>query len=104
MAIRTVTAIAAVWRVAGAKRGEVHGVIIGDVSQAFIHAPIDQQIATRVPETLEGIPISIEGAEHILHAGEWIELLMALYGYRKAPRLWQDYFVECVEQCRIAEL
>ena len=25
---------------------------------------------------------------------------MALYGYRKAPRLWQDYFVEQVEQCK----
>ena len=45
--------------------------IIGDVSQAFIHAPIDQQIFTRVPETLEGVSIKIDGIEHILHAGEW---------------------------------
>ena len=52
-AIRTVTAIAATWRVSGRKKGESHGVIIGDVSQAFIHATIDQQIFTRVPETLE---------------------------------------------------
>ncbi len=37
---------------------------------------------------------------NILHAGEWFQLMMALYGYRKSPRLWQDHFVECVEQCK----
>ena len=28
-----------------------------------------------------------------------MQLLMALYGYRKAPRLWQDHFVKIVEDC-----
>ncbi len=53
-----------------------------------------------MPETLEGVSVKIDGIQQILHAGELIELLMALYGYRKAPHLWQDYFVECVELCK----
>ena len=29
-----------------------------------------------------------------LHAGDVLRVLRALYGYRRSPRLWQDWFVE----------
>ena len=77
---------------------------MGDVSQAFVHAPIDTEICTRVPESLEGITVNIDGMERVLHAGDWMQLMMALYGYRKAPRLWQDYFVERVEECKTVNM
>ena len=65
-----------------------------------MHAPIDTEICTRVPESLEGITVNLEGMERVLHAGDWMQLMMALYGDRKAPRLWQDYSVERVEECK----
>ena len=33
-----------------------------------------------------------------------MQLLMALYGYRRSPRLWQDHFVQCVEQCTVVKM
>ncbi len=57
--------------------------IVGDVSQACVHAPVDQIPCTRIPETLGGLTVNVDGAERVLHAGEWVQLLMALHGFRK---------------------
>ena len=56
----------------------MHGGIVGDVSQAFVHAPIDMDICTQVPESLEGIKVNIDGVERVLHAGDWMQLMMAM--------------------------
>ena len=93
--LRTLLAVASARRnLARRQGGPPHGGIIGDVSQAFIHAKIDEPLLTRIPKSMEGLVITVDGCDLILHEGDLTWVLMALYGYRKAPRLWQDHFVD----------
>ena len=93
--LRTLIAVASGRRHTAAARGEPpHGCLTGDVGQAFIHAKIDKPIVTRVPKSLDGLTLQYEGREITLSEGDWLLVLMALYGYRKSPRLYQDYFVK----------
>ena len=62
--------------------------MIGDVSQAFIHADMDTLIVTRVPKSLHGLKIQYQGAELILLEGMLLIVKRALYGYTKAPILY----------------
>ena len=71
-------------------------VITFDVSQAFLNADIDDdQTYIRLPKRIAEILISIDGKykEYLCHDGSIvIKLLKALYGLRKAPKLWRDTF------------
>ena len=68
--------------------------LIGDVTQAFLHAPIDEWIQTRVPESLGGLEIRVDNEILTLYPGMLLDVMKALYGYRKSPRLWQDWISE----------
>ena len=61
-------------------------VTTGDVSTAFLHAPMDTDIFVIPP--LEFYP---EG-------GVLWKLKRALYGLRNAPKLWQEHFAACMKK------
>ena len=61
------------------------GMVAGDVTQAFVHADMDEKVITRVPKELDGLEILIDGATTILPEGVWLDVLKALYKYRKSP-------------------
>ena len=58
--------------------GWSHGTIAGDVSLSFPHAAIDALIATRIPDSLQGLQVRIHGRARILQAKEAMMV-------RKAP-------------------
>ena len=91
---RTLLALSSARRHEALQRQERHGILIGDVSQAFIHADMDTLIATRVPRSLHSLKIQYQGAELILLEGMLLIVKKALFCYSKAPRLYQDWFVD----------
>ena len=72
--------------------------LVGDVTQAFVHAPIYEWIQTRVPDSLNGLEVRINGVPVVLQAGMLLDVQKALYGYRKTPRLWQDWITDKLMQ------
>ena len=74
--------------------------LVGDVTQAFIHAPTDELVQTRIPESLDGLEVMISGKPFTLRTGMLLDVLKALYGYRKSPRLWQDWISEKLTRYR----
>ena len=68
--------------------------LVGDVTQAFVHAPIDEMVQTKVPDSLDGLEVQVNGSPVVLQAGMLLDVLKALYGYRKSPRLWQDWITD----------
>ena len=72
--------------------------LIGDVTQAFVHAPIDEWIQTRAPESLGGLEVRVDNEILTLYPGMLLDVMKALYGYRKSPRLWQDWISERLTQ------
>ena len=63
-----------------------HITIATDVHTAFLHADVDQELFAEPPE-------SEEWKESELLKNEVWELNRALYGYREAPKLWQQHVV-----------
>ena len=61
-----------------------------DVHTAFLHADVDQELFAEPPE-------SEEWKESELLKNEVWELNEALYGYREAPKLWQQHVVILLE-------
>ncbi len=54
--------------------------IVRDVTQAFVHADMDELIITRVPRELDGMKITNgDDEETILYEGMWLAVLKALY-------------------------
>jgi hypothetical protein len=69
-----------------------------DIAQAFVHAEMDRWILTEVPKELDGMTFATEDGETIvLTAGELLLVLRALYGFRPAPRLWQQLAVKILD-------
>ena len=67
-------------------------IVFGDVAQAFPYAPIDEKVQTRIAADLDGLVVRLQsGKEHTLRGGDLMWVLRALYGYRRSPRLWQDW-------------
>ncbi len=58
LALRTALTIASEWRVEQDRKGV--GVIVGDVTQAFVHADMDELIITRVPKEMDGLTIKVD--------------------------------------------
>ena len=71
-------------------------VITFDVSQAFLNADIDdEETYVRLPRRVAEVLVSIDSGyqEYLCDDGSMImKLLKALYGLRKAPKLWRDTF------------
>ena len=65
-----------------------------DVGQAFVHAELDEDVWTQVPVQLDGLCVKLNGKEEKLQAGQWWQVKKALYGLRRAPKLWQDHLTE----------
>ena len=68
---------------------EPQELIIADVSQAFLHAEIDDEVFVQPPSEVDGIKICVGEEEITLDSSKVWRLRNALYGYRKAPKLWQ---------------
>ncbi len=75
--------------VASWKRTEIVDYIclVCDVTRTFVHAPIDELIRTRIPESLNGLEVKVDGKSLILRSVMLLDVLRALDGYRKFPRL-----------------
>jgi hypothetical protein len=78
-----------------------HCFLIGDVTQAFPHALIDKPIYSTVPYDVDGLVLTNGDKTLRLVGGQIIVLRRALYGYRKSPRLWQDFLVRQIEKCEL---
>ncbi len=102
LALRTALTIASGWR--NEPGGEEIGAIVGDVTQAFVHADMDELIITRVPKELDGIKIQNGDDETVLYEGMWLIVLKALYGYRKSPKLWQAHFLKVLMELTCVNL
>ena len=63
-----------------------------DVHTAFLHADIDEDLHARPPEESE------------LNEDEVWKLHKALYGYRKAPKLWHQHVVTIFENLNFYSL
>ena len=61
-----------------------------DVHTAFLHADVDQDLFAEPPERDEWYDAGMKEDE------VW-KLNKALYGYRKAPKLWHQHFVSVLE-------
>ena len=59
-------------------------------TQAFLHADVDQELFAESPEPDEWY-------ESELREDEVWKLNKALYGYRKAPKLWHQHVVRLLE-------
>ena len=64
LALRTALTIASGWR--SEPSGEEIGAIVGDVTQAFVHADMDELIIIRVPKELDGMKIKSGDDETVL--------------------------------------
>ena len=59
--------------------------LFGDVSQAFIHASMDEWVQTRIPASLDGLTLATADGHLELHTDMVMDIFKALYGYRKSP-------------------
>ncbi len=101
LAVRTAFTIASEWR--SEPDGDEDGVLVGDVTQAFVHADVDELIITRVPREMNGMKIkygSTGDEEVVLCQGTWMIVLTALYGYRRSPKLWQGHFLKTLAELK----
>ena len=99
MALRLTTAVASLRRDrARQSNAEEHVARMGDFTQAFVNAEIDEEIVTNVPTELVGMELVIEGVKTTLAKDDYLIILKALYGYRRSPQLWQKYLTEMVEE------
>ena len=60
-----------------------HSTIANDVHTAFLHADVDQKLFAEPPEPYEWYDAGLKEDE------VW-RLNKAMYGYRKAPKLWHQ--------------
>ena len=70
--------------------GSGHVTIAIDVHTAFLHADVDQDLFAESPEPDEWYDAGLKEDE------VW-RLNKALYGYRRAPKLWHQHFVSILE-------
>ena len=68
--------------------------LVGDVTQTFVHAPIDEMIRTQVPESLDGLEVKVDGEQLILRSGMLLDVLKVIYGCRRSLKVWQDWISE----------
>ena len=67
-----------------------HITVAIDVHTAFLHADVDQDLVAEPPEPDEWYDAGLKEDE------VW-KLNKALYGYRKAPKLWHQHLVSVLE-------
>ena len=66
-----------------------------DVHTAFLHADVDQNLFAEPPEPDEWYDAGLKEDE------VW-KLNKALYGYRKAPKLWHQHLVSVLEKSELS--
>ena len=101
MALRVGLALASAWRREDPKS---IGVVASDVTQAFVHADMDEAVITRVPRDLNNMEITAKDETIRLEEGDWLRVLKALYGYRKSPKLWQTPFFQVLQNLKSVAL
>ncbi len=74
------------------------------MTQAFVHADMDELIITREPKELDGVKIKKGDDETVLYEGMWLIVLKALYGYRKSPKLLQAHFLKVLMELTCVNL
>ena len=92
--LRTHLCLAAIDMKMVESRGETFVFEIWDASQAFIHAAIDCEVYAMFPEELHGVIIHTKQGTVTIYARHVNRLSRALYGYRRAPALWQNFSVD----------
>ena len=102
MALRTGSTIASGWM--NTEKDLKIGAVAGDVTQAFLHADTDEKIVTRIPKDLDNLEIVVNNMKTTLQEGDWLEVIKALYGYRKSPKLWQQHFFKTLQGLKSASL
>ena len=80
------------------------GALAADVTQAFVHADMDEKIITRIPRDMHGMEVTIQDTTTRLEEGDWLLVQKALYGYRKSPQLWQKHFFTGLQNLKCASL
>jgi hypothetical protein len=67
LALRTALTIASEWR--NEEDGKGVGVMVGDVTQVFVHADMDELIIARVPKEMDGLTIKVDEKEIVFYEG-----------------------------------
>ena len=66
--------------------------MLGDVSQAFVHAAIDGNVYTMFPPEVNDLPLDTTTCGRlVISSGRLYKLSKALYGYGRSPQLWQQH-------------
>ncbi len=73
MALRTGLTIASGW--CNSEKDIVIGVVAGDVTQAFVHADMDEKIIKRTPKDLGNMKVNIGGKETTPAEGDWLQVI-----------------------------
>jgi hypothetical protein len=56
---------------------EPHGALTADVTQAFVHAPIDERVTTPVPEDTVGVEVFVNGEKKMFQRGQLLMFFKA---------------------------
>ena len=102
MALRTGLTIASGWM--NTEKDLKIGAVAGDVTQAFVHADMDEKIVTRIPKDLDNLETVVNNMKTTLQEGDWLEVINVLYGCRKSPKLWQQHFFKTLQGLKSASL
>ena len=80
-------------------KGENIGIAVVDVSTAFLHADMDQEVFVKLDEeTLKLIKEeNIPGLQPMDENG-YYRAEKAMYGHRKAPKLWKEHLTKILEE------
>ena len=75
-----------------------------DITQAFVHAEMDQWILREIPQSLDGVTFTAASGETIvLRAGELLWVCRALYAYRRSPQLRQNLLVRTLKSLGVTQ-
>jgi len=78
---------------------------IGDSSQAFTLADIDEEVWIWLPQQWQGLRVRMpDGKFIVLDTAKPKRCRRALYGLRRSPRLWQDYAAGCLAKAGLRRL
>ena len=72
-----------------------HRVQLGDVSRAFLHAPLSEPVVVQPPK--EWFEYLTEQGEKAMPDEKWLAV-KAIYGLRQAPREWDEHFAEVMAE------
>jgi hypothetical protein len=98
VALRTGLALASAW--VNLEKDCLFGAVAGDAIQAFFHADVDEKIIARAPKDLGGVQVEHTGRRLNSKEGDWLDVVKALHGYRRSPKLWQLPFFKVTQNVK----